>query len=451
MTQEELLSVAEIIERLVKRFEEQGAEHARKMAEHRASFGARTESDAKIIEGLRQQIETLNREERAAHDALVPLVDRVVKERDALLLQVQDQREEINRLNDAHGKTQVERNALRAEVAALRGTLDMVHVQIGIFRRHLRLLGEVLAEYPVGHSVDELREPDATTPKQHPVSIGGYVRRTKYSDQCPIGTIGKVAKVWSMSYDVDLVGVVGENCGYWDFVNCEPCDPPQTEPTPKRAHPVAVGGYLRRLTGFNTTPAGEVVRVEAVEDVEDYEGQIVYVVRRPNGQLGRWTEKNCESCDPPVDHDTSDGKEAAKVALLSGEIKVGDVVRAKFWKPSMTAKVTEILPDGRLMLDASSEPWKVDEVVKMISKVPQEAAEAVIRDSQMTEIKVGDVVEVVSNTGGNTWLADVGSVGTVTSGETIEDSLSVRLADVPGKKNVLVGYVSLCDVRKVPQ
>jgi uncharacterized phosphosugar-binding protein len=36
------------------------------------------------------------------------------------------------------------------------------------------------------------------------------------------------------------------------------------------------------------------------------------------------------------------------------------------------------------------------------------------------EIKVGDVVEVVSNTGRNTWLADVGSFGTVASIETID-------------------------------
>ena len=74
------------------------AEHERKMVEHRDAFGVRTSADAKIIEGLRQQIETLNREERSAHDALEPLVDRVVKERDGLLTQVQDQRAEIERL-----------------------------------------------------------------------------------------------------------------------------------------------------------------------------------------------------------------------------------------------------------------------------------------------------------------------------------------------------------------
>ena len=78
------------------------------------------------------------------------------------------------------------------------------------------------------------------------------------------------------------------------------------------------------------------------------------------------------------------------------------------------------------------------------------AAESALKpDPVAEEIKVGDVVEVVSNTGLNTWLADVGSFGTVTSIETLEDSLSVRLKDVPDKKNVCGGYVSICDVRKV--
>ena len=77
-----------------------------------------------------------------------------------------------------------------------------------------------------------------------------------------------------------------------------------------------------------------------------------------------------------------------------------------------------------------------------------EAGKAAAEAALKTEIKVGDVVEVVSNTGLNTWLADVGSFGTVASVETIMD-LSVRLAAIPGKKNALGGYVSLCDVRKV--
>ena len=110
-----------------------------------------------------------------------------------------------------------------------------------------------------------------------------------------------------------------------------------------------------------------------------------HTVKRPNGQQGVWSESGCEPCDPPATHDTVQGKAAAEAALK-------------------TEPVAE-------------------------------------------EIKVGDVVEVVSNTGRNTWLTDVGSVGTVTS--IVEDSLAVRLKAVPDKKNVCGGYVSICDVRKV--
>ena len=195
MTNEEILGVAEIVERATNRFNEQAArfrersaaydrliaemnaDHERKMAEHRAAFGARTEADAKIIEGLRaaadEQVLSASKVAyvlRCAGETPVQAAQRVVKERDGLLTQVQDQRAEIERL--------------RADIA------------------------------------EELNE---------------------------------------------------------------------SPPAP-----------------------------------------------------------------PEASHDTPAGKEAAKVALLSGEIKVGDKVRAPFWKAGMMATVTEILPDGRLMLDVSS-------------------------------------------------------------------------------------------------
>mgnify|MGYP000423314537 CR=1 FL=1 len=96
---------AEIIERMVKRFDEQGADHEREMAEHRASFGARTEADRKIIEGLRtaadEQVLSASKVAyvlRCAGETPVQAAQRVVKERDGLLTQVQDQRAEIERL-----------------------------------------------------------------------------------------------------------------------------------------------------------------------------------------------------------------------------------------------------------------------------------------------------------------------------------------------------------------
>ena len=130
--------------------------------------------------------------------------------------------------------------------------------------------------------------------------------------------------------------------------------------------------------------------------------------------------------------------------------------------------LTEALPSGIRLISASrvvpgartvdiprTHPVPCDPPTEATHDTPagKQAAESVIRDDWKTEpadeIKVGDLVEVVSNRGRNTWLADVGSLGIVTSVEDINDSISVHLDDVPGKKNALAGYVSFCDVRKV--
>ena len=97
--------------------------------------------------------------------------------------------------------------------------------------------------------------------------------------------------------------------------------------TPKQ-HPVKVGEWVKRLTGFNTTPAGEVARVTLVDDYGH--SQLEYEVARPNGEKGRWSAKGCEPCDPPeADHDTVQGKATAEAALktepVAEEIKVGDL------------------------------------------------------------------------------------------------------------------------------
>jgi regulator of replication initiation timing len=156
-------------------------------------------------------------------------------------LQAEEARREIERLREADAKIieglradvedlVKERDALRAEVADLRGTFDMVHASLGIKR------GD-----HIGKAIEAL--------KAH---------------------------------------------------------------TPKRSHPVAVGGYLRRLSGFNTTPAGEVARVLYV----DCDGPATeYTVKRPNGQQGVWSESGCEPCGPPADHDTPAGKQTAQAAV----------------------------------------------------------------------------------------------------------------------------------------
>jgi len=95
-----------------------------------------------------------------------------------------------------------------------------------------------------------------------------------------------------------------------------------------RQHPVKAGEYVRRLTGFNTTPAGEiaqVIRVHIGAESNSYE----YEILRPNGQPGAWVSKNCTPCDPPepaveASHDTPEGLKTAEGAVMP---KPGDVVR----------------------------------------------------------------------------------------------------------------------------
>jgi hypothetical protein len=110
--------------------------------------------------------------------------------------------------------------------------------------------------------------------------------------------------------------------------------------------------------------------VAKVVHVNDNTSKIEYDVKRIDGQHGFWFAKNCEPCDPP-NHDTEAGKAAAEAAVKNelDELKVGDVVRATSWKAGKAALVKKILSDGRLMLDCSDQPWRVDEVVKLVRKV----------------------------------------------------------------------------------
>ena len=266
MTNEELLSVAEIVDRLVTRLHRQAAEHEAKMVEHRAAFGVRTEADAKIIAGLREESAKYKAERDHFYQREGIEQKRrmdVESERDGLQTQVQDMRAEMERL--------------QMEVAALK----------------------------------------SQTPK-HPAKVGEWVRRND--------------------------------------------------------------------SGYDDAPHGYIASVLGIQSVGmDY----TYTVIDQSGNRVPWSSAYCEPCDPPTEatHDTPTGKQVAEAAVK-------------------TEPVAE-------------------------------------------EIKVGDLVEVVSNRGRNTWLADVGSLGTVTGVEEINESISVHLDYVPGKKNALAGYVSLCDVRKV--
>ena len=46
-------------------------------------------------------------------------------------------------------------------------------------------------------------------------------------------------------------------------------------------------------------------------------------------------------------------------------LKVGDLVRATFWGPGMQDRVELVLPDGRVFLGCSENPWKPEELEKL--------------------------------------------------------------------------------------
>ena len=164
MTNEELLAVAEIVEKLTNRYRDQEAAHKAALTEIRASFNARTSADEKIIEGLRA---------------------------------------EIIRVNEAHGRTKVENDGLLDELAAQR---DAFTAEVAALK--------------------------SQTPKQHPVKVGEWVRRT--DAECDgiyfgRGVIAQVLDILDAPENQYTVSRPEWN-GYtvpWAMQYCEPCDPPE--------------------------------------------------------------------------------------------------------------------------------------------------------------------------------------------------------------------------------
>lgn len=277
MTNEELLSVAEIVERLVARFHKQADDHEAKMVEHRAAFGARTKADAETI-------------------------DRLHTERDALRAEVAELKTQLERLTSWAAKNQAARETLQTEIERLKS--QMAEQEVSVV--------EVINERnEAWERCDALRAEVAALQERLRASIA----RGDFAQM-------EVAALKS-----------------------------QTK------HPVKVGAYVKRLTGFNTTPAGEIGRVTRVDD--DADAELEYEVKRPNGETGVWCAKNCEPCDPPMEatHDTEAGKAVAEAAVktepVADEIKVGDVVEVFQSTASCTFK-TDIGTRGTvLQLDDS--------------------------------------------------------------------------------------------------
>ena len=150
MTLEELLAVAEIVEKLTNRYRDQEAAHKAALTEIRASFNARTSADEKIIEGLRA---------------------------------------EIIRVNEAHGRTKVENDGLRDELTAQR---DAFTAEVERIRRELH----------------EGRDAEATvklTPK-----VGDTVRLVTHPERAQVAEHLRTALQWPWISRWGLVGQTGK-------------------------------------------------------------------------------------------------------------------------------------------------------------------------------------------------------------------------------------------------
>ena len=225
MTNEELLSVAEIVERATNRFNAQAAyhrerfdehvkliasmkaDHEAKMVEHRAAFGARTEADAKIIAGLREELEGVGKGEGIRKSA-----ERLVQERDALRAEVAELKTQLERLTSWAAKNQAARETLQNEIEKLK----------------------------------------SQTPKQHPVKVGDWVKASN----------GAVAQVLEVHKDWYLI-----SRGHgWTFANCEPCDQPATHDTD--------AGKAAAESALKTEPVADEIKVGDVAKVVGASGDL---------------------------------------------------------------------------------------------------------------------------------------------------------------------------------
>lgn len=282
------------------------AEHERKLTEHRAAFGVRTEADAKIIAGLREELDRVRNSLgiQAAKEAnkvlgmvegegLRGAAERVVKERDTLRAEVAELKTQLERLTSWAAKNQAARETLQTELERLK----------------------------------------SQTPK-HPVKVGEWVRRTgTYYDDAPYGFIAEVHGVRrnSNGYTYTVIDQ-SESRVDWSSEYCEPCDPPTVKREPEVGDTVQL---VKRPTKQDYElswlddwgKVGESFR--AVSGVCTY-NKTPSVLVEIRGENYSWP-LSCVEVVTEATHDTEAGKAAAKAVIRdsrSGEIEmcVGDEV-----------------------------------------------------------------------------------------------------------------------------
>jgi murein DD-endopeptidase MepM/ murein hydrolase activator NlpD len=217
MTQDEVLAVAEIVERAAKRYNEQAAAHERTMQDDRMAFNARTEADRQIIEGLRADLVRVQSVVKAQSDhakdagkllgwtydeSAFDAALRVVKERD-------QQRADLAKL----AATLADSEAIAAEI---RNQRDGLRIQVQDQRAEIERLRADIAE--------ELNEsPPAPPEASHDTPAGKEAAEAVIRDsQMTEIKAGDVVEVFqdtsenTLAEEIGIIGRVMKVCEWFD-------------------------------------------------------------------------------------------------------------------------------------------------------------------------------------------------------------------------------------------
>ena len=339
------------------------------------------------VQDMRAEIERLQWENATMHkdaedgyaEAIKVLGDPIAlsKERDALRAEVAalqerlrasiargdfaqmeavDLKAQLQKLTSWAAKNQSARDTMQIEIERLKSQSKAPKYKVGDkLESYNRSLGLVIpitivgvrtvydcqadgAEYPVGHSEDELKERYEHTPKQHPVKVGEWVRRLVPSPACDVGTVAKVVHVDDDTSEIeyDVKRIDGQH-GVWFAKNCEPCDPPIVKREPTIGDTVrlvkipimgAVSPELQRVLEWPWIERWGTLNQTAlvVEPAYQLEGALS-VCLRTNVHV-RWPVC-CIEVVSEANHDTDAGKAVAESAVsetVAEEIREGDVV-----------------------------------------------------------------------------------------------------------------------------
>ena len=135
-----------------------------------------------------------------------------------------------------------------------------------LFNDHQRLKAE-LAVIKDEHNAlrGKLQSTESESPRQHPVKVGEWVKRTSF-DYCPNTKMGAVAKVVAFDDDGCYRVTINGAVVCWGPSFCAPCDPPETTQDTPEDKETAAGAVTPK-------PGDKVrlVRVPTEQDCEEYD------------------------------------------------------------------------------------------------------------------------------------------------------------------------------------